>query len=126
MNLTIVCLQNRRLVIRWGKSQGKQNVPGTATSEGGTRFEPVPGLPRALPHPEELEHNFFNLAQPSNPYPSPYPQYAPTYSVMAPPPHNPTPNHPVLSGMMPDGQPGIHYPSQDPTRLGAINKTRQT
>nr|CAG4647089.1 EOG090X0770 [Megafenestra aurita]SVE92423.1 EOG090X0770 [Megafenestra aurita] len=120
-------IQNRRLVIRWGKSQGKQNVPGTTSSDGTSHFEPVPGLPRALPHPEELEHNFFNLTASTNSYPSPYPQFAPTYSMMAaPPPPNPTPNQPPIPEFLADGQTGIHYPSQDPTRLGAINKTRQT
>jgi len=114
-------------VIRWGKSQGKQNIPGTTAAEGGgARFEPVPGLPRALPHPEELEHGFFNL-QPSNiPFSNPYPQFAPSYPVLpAPPAPNPAPELPG-SGFFGDGQSGIHYPSQDPTRLGAINKTRQT
>nr|SVE88038.1 EOG090X0770 [Daphnia similis] len=120
-------IQNRRLVIRWGKSQGKQNIPGTTNTEAGARFEPVPGLPRALPHPEELEHNFFNLAPTTSSFPSPYPQFAPpTYPLMAPPPPNPTPNQPELPGFLAEGQSSIHYPSQDPTRLGAINKTRQT
>lgn len=119
------------MVIRWGKSQGKQNVPGTTSAEGTTRFEPVPGLPRALPHPEELEHNFFNLAQSTNPFPTAsYSQYAPTYPMQAaPPPANLAPNQappPPLPGFLADGPAGINYPSQDPTRLGSINKTRQT
>ena len=121
-------MQNRRLVIRWGKSQGKQNVPGTTTNEsGGARFDPVPGLPQALPHPEEIEQGFFNL-QPSNvPFSAPYSSLPPMYSMIpAPPPPNPAPDQPSTSGFFADGQPGIHYPSQDPTRLGAINKTRQT
>lgn len=117
-------MQNRRLVIRWGKSQGKQNVPGTSSVEGGAaRFDPVPGLPRALPHPEELEHNFFNLPSTQNSYPS---QFANPYSSGAPPPPNPNPNQMTSTASDSIGQPGIHYPSQDPTRLGAINKTRQT
>nr|CAG4636212.1 EOG090X0770 [Eubosmina coregoni]SVE69833.1 EOG090X0770 [Eubosmina coregoni] len=117
-------IQNRRLVIRWGKSQGKQNVPGTSSVEGGAaRFDPVPGLPRALPHPEELEHNFFNLPSTQNSYPS---QFANPYSSGAPPPPNPNPNQMTSTASDSIGQPGIHYPSQDPTRLGAINKTRQT
>ena len=120
-------LQGRRLVIRWGKSQGKQGVPGAVASETGTRFDPVPGLPRALPHPEELEHNFFNLPA-GNAYPSAYPQYSSSYPVVNPPPPNPTPNQlvPPPPGFLSDGKPGIHYPSQDPTRLGAINKVKQT
>jgi len=125
-------IQGRRLVIRWGKSQGKQGVPGTAVNEAGsTRFEPVPGLPRALPHPEELEHNFFNLPASSSSssasYAPPYPQYQSTYPIATPPPPNPTPSQSVPPpAFLADGQPGIHYPSQDPTRLGAINKTKQT
>lgn len=46
--------------------------------------------------------------------------------MAAPPPPNPTPNQPPIPEFLADGQTGIHYPSQDPTRLGAINKTRQT
>lgn len=115
-------------MIRWGKSQGKQNVPGTTAAEGGAaRFEPVPGLPQALPLPEEIEQGFFNL-QPTNvPFVAPYSQFPPGYPVMAAPPlPNPAPDQPSTSNFFMDGKPGIHYPSQDPTRLGAINKTKQT
>jgi len=121
-------IQGRRLAIKWGKSQARQGVPGAATNETGTRFEPVPGLPRALPHPEELEHNFFNLpAASSSAYPSAYPQYQSAYPLVTPPPPNPTPNQalPPPPSFLGDGLTGIHYPSQDPTRLGAINKKKQ-
>ena len=130
-------IQGRRLVIRWGKSQGKQNVPGTSTTEtGASNFAPVPGLPRPLPHPEELQHNFFNLPPAAAPglsassaYPSPY--YPSTYSFISPPPPSsqgqppPPGSLPGAAGSSSDNV-GIHYPSQDPTRMGAINKVRQT
>lgn len=132
-------IQGRRLVIRWGKSQGKQTAASTSQGEAAQHFEPVPGLPRPLPHPEELQHNFFNLPPTASAsavaalYPPSY--YPPTYSFISPPP----PSQPPASASDADaaassslshavslGKPTIHYPSQDPTRLGAINKNRQT
>ena len=55
-------LRGRRLTIRWGKSQGKQDSSGGAAAAGAGPLMPVPGLPGALPAPpEELTNNFFNL-----------------------------------------------------------------
>lgn len=99
-------IQNRRLVIRWGKSQGKQGA--TASSES-AHFEAVPGLPKALPHPSELESSYYNSADPTG-------QSFVPYGAI-----------PSAEGYNYNFQPvGIHYPSQDPTRLGAINKTKQS
>ena len=59
-------IKGKRLVIRWGRSQGKQLTAGDAAAGsgpgGGGPLVPVPGLPGALPAPpEELRNNFFNL-----------------------------------------------------------------
>ncbi len=54
-------LKARRLTIRWGRSQGKQQTASDAGAVAGPMV-PVPGLPGALPQPpEELTNNFFNL-----------------------------------------------------------------
>ena len=56
-------IKGKRLVIRWGKSQGKQASAFDASGVvGAGPVVPVPGLPGALPPPpEELTNNFFNL-----------------------------------------------------------------
>ncbi|WAQ97502.1 RBM22-like protein [Mya arenaria] len=112
-------LNGRRLNIKWGKSQGQQ---GGDREEGREDehlgLEPVPGLPGALPvPPEEISNNFFNLggAPPMGPpmmrgvrLPPPPPGMMP----LRPPP-----------GIMPRGNvPQMHYPSQDPNRMGATTQ----
>nr|CAG4640899.1 EOG090X0770 [Eulimnadia texana] len=123
-------IQGRRLVIRWGKSQGKQNAPGVAGTEGAQQFAPVPGLPPSLPHPEELLHNYFNLP----------PAGGMAYGGYPPAPYPGYPGYPSQSGEQAGtsgasgsgssgagpSHAGIHYPSQDPTRLGSTSKVRQT
>ena len=54
----------RRLNIKWGKSQGQQQIKKDEEEEDGAaaNMEPVPGLPGALPSlPEDVANNFFNL-----------------------------------------------------------------
>ncbi|XP_077103339.1 pre-mRNA-splicing factor RBM22-like [Siphateles boraxobius] len=111
-----------RLVVKWGHSQA---VKGSAAREGfsetGTRLHPVPGLPTTLPPPSALEEevcaNYFNLdpsispalmniSLPNPPAPGFVP---PMFQHMGPPP-------PPM-GLRPPGH--IHYPSQDPQRMGA-------
>ncbi|XP_022089325.1 pre-mRNA-splicing factor RBM22-like [Acanthaster planci] len=62
-------LKGRRLNVKWGKSQGQQGV-AVKNIEGGKepQYEPVPGLPGALPMPPmpadgSQPSNFFNLDQ---------------------------------------------------------------
>ncbi|XP_012513679.1 PREDICTED: pre-mRNA-splicing factor RBM22 [Propithecus coquereli] len=95
------------------------------TTDSGIKLEPVPGLPGALPPPpaaeEEASANYFNLP-PSGPpavvnialppppgiAPPPPPGFGPhMFHPMGPPP-------PFMRAPGP-----IHYPSQDPQRMGA-------
>jgi len=144
-------LGGRRLNIKWGKSQGRQGGPGGA--ENLDSYEPVPGLPGALPPPPaELRDNFFNLSgnelppppplipppmflppraatalRPSTVPPSPFfftPQVrVPVFPPQPPPlcPPGTAPPLPPDSSLAPPGTvaPTIHYPSQDPSRLGS-------
>ncbi|XP_040575591.1 pre-mRNA-splicing factor RBM22 [Lepeophtheirus salmonis] len=79
-------IHGRKIIVRWGKSQGRQLTPAVVNAA-----PQVPGLPGPLPPPpEELQNNFFNIPS--------------TSSTTV-------------------GYPGtllIHYPSQDPSRLGSI------
>lgn len=122
-------LSGRRLTIKWGRSQGRTGPSLNHTAEN---YEPVPGLPGALP---ELSNNFFNL----EPGHIPLPNMPPPPSLMVPPIFAPPPipsfffNPPQLpqfaaatgttnvssSESLITAKPVVHYPSQDPTRLGA-------
>jgi pre-mRNA-splicing factor RBM22/SLT11 len=132
-------VKGRKLTIRWGKSQGKMQ---DHSSEGGPN---VPGLPMALPlPPEELKNNFFNFSTdvkgfdespgpsgnetarpPMPPPPGTVPFFFPRTSAPPPPPRpgasaQGPPRPPALPG------PGrIHYPSQDPSRMGATQNQPQ-
>lgn len=69
----------------------------------------VPGLPGALPAPpKELTNNFFNLGEGSSGGAA---AAAPTVPYFIPTATLPLP-----------GPGGIHYPSQDPSRLGATQR----
>lgn len=134
-------LGGRRLTIKWGRSQGRN---GPLMGIQNMEYEPVPGLPGALP---ELTNNFFNL----EPGHIPLPNIPPPPSLMMPqlfgpppfppvffnPPQMPSfvPNPAVASGSTSAAakdanvglKPTLHYPSQDPSRLGAtqISTERQ-
>jgi len=97
-------IRGKKLSIRWGKSQGKQE--GVATGPV-LALPHVPGLPGALPAPpKELTNNFFNLGGEG---PSSSSAAAPTVPYFIPTP-----------AALPLPGPGaIHYPSQDPSRMGA-------
>lgn len=131
-------LGGRRLTIKWGRSQGRAG-PSVAGQSLET-YEPVPGLPGALP---ELSNNFFNL----EPGHIPLPSMPPPASLMVPPMFGPPPIPPFFFGpQIPTypattevaarsatapstataseaavivAKPVVHYPSQDPARLGA-------
>lgn len=126
-------LGGRRLTIKWGRSQGRA---GPVLASALEVYEPVPGLPGALP---ELSNNFFNL----EPGHIPLPNMPPPASLIVPPMFGPPPMPPfffnapqlpayvgtpststvtseasVGGGAAAKGGP-VHYPSQDPARLGA-------
>ncbi|XP_056630750.1 pre-mRNA-splicing factor RBM22 [Diorhabda carinulata] len=130
-------LGGRRLTIKWGRSQGRTG-PSSIGPQAET-YEPVPGLPGALP---ELSNNFFNL----EPGHIPLPSMPPPPSLMVPPLFAPPPIPPfffnppqlppftappastssVNSGSESVGLPkSVHYPSQDPTRLGATQQIQE-
>lgn len=139
-------LGGRRLTIKWGRSQGRQGI--VMGHQNLDPLEPVPGLPGALPVPSgELAHNFFNL----EPGHIPLPNVPPPPPLMVPPMFGPPPmpqfffNPPMQAGaFVPPTELGqststatstvvsstkqvVHYPSQDPARLGAtqLNADRQ-
>lgn len=155
-------LGGRRLNIKWGKSQGRTNAAGGGAASGEDAYEPVPGLPGALPPPPvELARpsgDFFNLGgdglgpsmppppppQPLMPPPPPMfaigPHGAPPFFFPSAPRYLPGPAPPPLCppGTAPPlppemaplappgttGPPGVHYPSQDPRRLGTSEATK--
>ena len=100
-------IKGKKLSIRWGKSQGKQE----ALTGPILAIPQVPGLPGALPAPpEELRNNFFNLGEGSAPAtvaPAAVPYFIPTAALPMP------------------GPGAIHYPSQDPSRMGATQRQIQ-
>ena len=105
--------------IRWGKSQGKQEA--IATAGGPILAVPnVPGLPGALPPPpEELRNNFFNLGEGT----SAGPPGAAAAANVAPPTAVP---YFIPTAALPlPGPAPIHYPSQDPSRMGATQRQIQ-
>ncbi|KAK1904889.1 Pre-mRNA-splicing factor RBM22 [Dissostichus eleginoides] len=119
-------INGRRLTVKWGSKREE----GVGVSEMGTRLDPVPGLPGALPPPpaldEEAPANYFNLDPSSSPavmniaLPPP-PGINPPPPGFGPPMFHPmshmAPPMPPPMSMRPPGQ--IHYPSQDPQRMGA-------
>lgn len=131
-------LSGRRLNIKWGKSQGQQLTEKEDDKEELHNLEPVPGLPGALPHPPaEIASNFFNLSGAApmpqlhmrHPMPSRGPPPMMHMFMRGPPPPGMRLPPPPPPGMMPlRPPPGImprahvpqmHYPSQDPNRMGA-------
>uniref|UniRef100_A0A8C9Q1W9 Pre-mRNA-splicing factor RBM22 n=1 Tax=Spermophilus dauricus TaxID=99837 RepID=A0A8C9Q1W9_SPEDA len=115
-----------RLKVKWGRSlaaRGEEKEKD-GTKDSGIQLEPVPGLPGALPPPpaaEEASASYFILL-PSGPPAMvntalpPLPGIAPS----PPPglgPHMVHPMRPPAPFMRAPGP--IHYPSQDPQRMGA-------
>ncbi|XP_071105673.1 pre-mRNA-splicing factor RBM22-like [Haliotis cracherodii] len=134
-------INGRRLNIKWGRSQGQQQLTGKKEDDG-QMLEPVPGLPGALPPPpEELGNNFFNLQGPPPALPPLPPRGMMPRGPPPMPPFGIMPRGPPPMGMrMPPPPPGImpirpppgvhmrhmvHYPSQDPTRMGAVSSGKQ-
>ncbi|KAG1669556.1 Pre-mRNA-splicing factor RBM22 [Nymphon striatum] len=138
-------IKGRRLTIKWGKSQAKTGTGMLGEEDDGKRLEPVPGLPGALPlPPEELANNYFNLNAPPSIMSAPavagmlppvgvrfpMPPPIPGQMMFRPPPPPPGIRflQPLTSLPGPPGAqsataPSIHYPSQDPHRMGSIGSS---
>lgn len=110
-------IKGRRLKILWGRGQG---APTSKPQEEARPLPPVPGLPPSLPQPppELLAHDFFGLR--SDKVPQPPMLRAVAGSVLPPLPGPAGLRMPLIP---PPGTHVIHYPSQDPQRLGT-NKSR--
>lgn len=103
-------IQGQRMTIRWGRSQAKRSsdlAGGGAGPEKIPRLAPVPGLPMGTP-------NYFNLLS----GPSAAAGSAATASAVA---STSTAGSSSSSSLpiIPSLARGIHYPSQDPLRLGS-------
>uniref|UniRef100_A0A8C9SD92 Pre-mRNA-splicing factor RBM22 n=1 Tax=Scleropages formosus TaxID=113540 RepID=A0A8C9SD92_SCLFO len=117
-------INGRRLTVKWGRSQAAWGRDKDGVNEVGMKLEPVPGLPGVTQ--KWSETNYFNLDPSTSPAVMNMPVLPPPGIVPPPPPPpgfgppvfhsvgNPPP--PPMS-MRPPGQ--IHYPSQDPQRMGA-------
>ncbi|CAF3080542.1 unnamed protein product [Rotaria socialis] len=126
-------IDGKRLTVKWGKPASAQGTGGRS-GDGGifeTNYEPVPGLPTVVPMPtNELKTDFFGLSSSSNAAVS-----ATTTSFLPPPPMPPPDlgdytsslsyghmSMPNASGMPPplsSLRASVHYPSQDPSRVGS-------
>uniref|UniRef100_A0A0K8TP55 Pre-mRNA-splicing factor RBM22 n=1 Tax=Tabanus bromius TaxID=304241 RepID=A0A0K8TP55_TABBR len=131
-------LHGRKLTIKWAHSQAKQNT----VAKTDRRYEPIPGLPPPGQVPSN-PNDFFNLQQeitvlppgmklhqiPPNMIPSSsYPQIYSAAAYAAPYASVPLASAaiPSTSGAQipppPAAAGAVHYPSQDPGRLGSIKK----
>jgi len=119
-------VKGRRLTIRWGRSQGQKNPiaadGGSAAAAAAPGTVTVPGLPPTLPKAaEELTNNFFNIGGASGAGPSTSgaaPAAAAVAAVVAANPYlSSTATRVPGQGPMP-----IHYPSQDPGRMGSTHQ----
>ncbi|CAF3537151.1 unnamed protein product [Rotaria sp. Silwood1] len=127
-------IDDKRLTVKWGKPPSAQGNSGRS-GEGGafeTNYEPVPGLPTVVPMPSnELKTDFFGLSSSSS-----NAGVSTTTTSFLPPPPMPPPDlgdytSSLSYGHMPitnaSGMPpplsslrtGVHYPSQDPSRVGS-------
>lgn len=132
-------LGGRKLTIKWAHSQAKQN----AVAKTNRSFEAVPGLPTHLPMPPN-PNDYFNLTasdvnvlpagmklhqippslMSSSAYQALYqsgglaPYNAPFSSI----PATSTSASELQQMPAPPGASALHYPSQDPNRLGAVKK----
>lgn len=133
-------LGGRRLTIKWAHSQAKQN----AVAKTNRNFEAVPGLPSHLPMPPTNPNDYFNLSASdvnvlppgmklhqippslmnSSAYQAVYQsgglaQYSAPFTSI---PSTSTSTSELQQMPPPPGTAGLHYPSQDPSRLGAVKK----
>ncbi|CAD7091927.1 unnamed protein product [Hermetia illucens] len=133
-------LHGRKLTIKWAHSQAKQNT----VAKTDRRYEPIPGLPPPSATTTSNPNDFFNLQSevtvlppgmklhqippsmlPTGAYSSMYGNYAAPYaSIPLPGAAIPSTSGVGLETQIPPppGAPAVHYPSQDPSRLGAVKK----
>jgi len=136
-------IDGKRLTVKWGKPPAAQASTGRLGEAGVFEigYEPVPGLPTVVPMPtNELKADFFGLSTASSStaavassnvgsfLPPPMPQdlgdYTPSL-MMPPPPPKSAYGHMSMNnaGSMPPPlsslRAPVHYPSQDPTRVGS-------
>lgn len=105
-------LGGKRLSIRWAYSQAKQ---ANTVPKVNRNFDPVPGLPSLPPLPAN-PNDYFNLQA------SEMTVLPPGMKIHQIPPHL-IPNAAAASAAFSAPSAStIHYPSQDPSRLGAIKK----
>jgi len=104
-------LNGRRLTIKWGRSRDGETAETTREI-----LAPVPGLPGALPPPPySMGSNFFNFqTSPGMMPPIMIPPVAPQF--MFPPQMTATAT--TATPIFPPGTTPIHYPSQNPSRMG--------
>lgn len=100
-------LGGKRLSIRWAYSQAKQ---ASVMPKVNRNFDPVPGLPSLPPLPAN-PNDYFNLQA------SEMTVLPPGMKIHQIPPHL-IPGAPSTT-FAPPGTSAIHYPSQDPGRLGS-------
>lgn len=117
-------IKGRRLKILWGRSQGSSGPAIGGIDPKLKNLAPVPGLPLPLTAPpkELLQHDFFGLAGPSGSGMPPRPP-PPSEFMRGMPPGPPGLRMPMMPMRLPG--PAIHYPSQDPQRMGTSRKTRE-
>lgn len=132
-------LHGRKLTIKWAHSQAKQNT----VAKTDRRYEPIPGLPPPSASASN-PNDFFNLQQevtvlppgmklhqipPSMIPAGSYPMYS-SAAYAAPYASIPVPSSSMPSTSAgldaipppPGGAAAVHYPSQDPSRLGSVKK----
>lgn len=121
-------IKGKKLAIRWGRSQGSSKLDSAKSEEKEVALPPVPGLPGALPMPDDiLKGGPRGKKRPHPDEPLPPGTFGP--QGMMPPPLMGA--RPPVMPLMPPPMPGTsagpfsndhrsqtYYPSQNPQRLG--------
>ena len=126
-------LGGKKLTIKWAHSQAKSTAYAAnshSAPKTNRAFDPVPGLPGALPMPPN-PNDYFNLQASEmavlppgmkiHQLPPGLIPGAPSYPMFARPATSTQDLGAIMVPPMPNMQP-LHYPSQDPTQLGALKK----
>lgn len=110
-------MAGKKLTIKWAHAQAKQQFTANKLPKGNPALDPIPGLPPQIPLPPNPT-DYFNLNA------NDMVVLPPGMKIHQLPGQVPAP--PAFPGSyMPPPQPGpsgLHYPSQDPSRLGATKK----
>lgn len=126
-------IKNKRLTIRWGRSQGDSKSDQSKQRDKSDRpAKMVPGLPGALPLPEDVlkddgkrgkKRPYGNEPPPPGTFNAPAMSNIPPLMGPGPPPMMSMPPPGYGGYMGPPNQdqrhPQAYYPSQDPNRLGS-------